>query len=57
MFDLKIEGRVIRVRPQGAVWTEKDGWIELERTQVKSLVEAIQEHRTWDTDDEDGEDG
>jgi hypothetical protein len=57
MFDLKIEGRVIRVRPQGAVWTEKDGWIELERTQVKSLVKAIQEHRTWDTDDEDGEDG
>jgi len=57
MFDLKIEGRVIRVRPQGAVWTEKDGWIELERTQVKGLVEAIQEHRAWDTEDEDGEDG
>ena len=57
MYDLQIEGRLIRVKPQGAVWSEKDGWIELERAQAKSLVEAIQEHRTWADDDEDGEDG
>ena len=57
MFDLQIEGRIIRVRPRGAVWSETDGWIELERAQAKSLVETIQVNRTWDTETEDGEDG
>jgi len=57
MFDLEIDGRIIRVKPQGAVWSEKDGWIELERAQAKSLVEKIQEHRTWETETEEHEDG
>lgn len=57
MYELKVEGRLIRVRPRGAVWSENDGWIELERAQAKSLVEAIQEHRTWADEDGEPEDG
>lgn len=57
MYELKVEGRLIRVRPRGAVWSENDGWIELERAQAKSLVEAIQEHRTWADEDSEPEDG
>jgi len=45
MFDLQIDGRIIRVKPQGAVWSERMAGLSLERAQAKSLVEKIQEHR------------
>jgi hypothetical protein len=57
MFDLQIDGRMIRVRPQGAVWSETDGWIELERVQAKNLVETIQDHRVWENENQEPEDG
>ena len=57
MFEINVEGRVVRVRPQGAVWSQQDGWIELDRIQAKSLVEKIVEHRVWENDESEPEDG
>ena len=57
LFEINVEGRVVRVRPQGAVWSQQDGWIELDRIQAKSLVEKIVEHRVWENDESEPEDG